>query len=114
MMTVVIPQLQLVENSALASMKTAEVPQLPFIDEVAAHCRDELTGGNEKAVCTGTRPAGSCPRTRLGVFEEPGAQWVDAALTHRAVGVLSLALSSLAGSAGEAVSEATLTYLQTR
>ena len=41
----VIPQLHLVEKFAqtsrwaLASMKTAEVPQFPFIDEVAAHCR---------------------------------------------------------------------------
>ena len=58
MMTVVIPLLQLVENSALASTKTAKVSQLPFIDEVAAHCRDELTGGFFWAMCTGTRPGG--------------------------------------------------------
>ena len=47
-----------------ASLKTAEVPQLPFFDKVAAHCRDELTGGFFRAcahgqgvMSTGTRPS---------------------------------------------------------
>ena len=42
--TVVIPLLQIVENSTLASMKSAEAPQLSFIEEGPAHGRDELMG----------------------------------------------------------------------
>ena len=44
MMTVVIPQLQLVVNLTLASMKTSEAPQLLFVDKGAAHGGDELLG----------------------------------------------------------------------
>ena len=43
-MTVVISQLDLVEKSLLASMKSVEVSQLPFIDEGSVHGRDELIG----------------------------------------------------------------------
>ena len=43
-MTIVIPQLQLVENLMMALLKTSEAPQLSFIQEWSAHGRYVLMG----------------------------------------------------------------------
>ena len=52
------PTVALVKKLVLASVNTAEV------SADAAHRLAELPGGFFRAVCTGTRPGGSCPQRR--------------------------------------------------
>ena len=48
---------------------------------------------------------------RPGVLEEPGAQWMDAALSHRAAGEASVASPVLAAPAAEEIDHSSLALL---